>query len=883
MKHLHINQKSFFYISTRIWILCALIFIPFAGTVQQASAIKAESSLIFTGIGNNDCIPGEGWTWTDGPMEPDTALQAQQELDQHGIKAKVEAMSYGEMDSCGTFVARGTDFKVTLTGQDKVKDTERETLNNKIRPILNKHGKPKVGNVKLFTSTGEYVPLPDDENMFTANALTDGTIPTDAVTKKVYVLVFDPILSNGQSVSEYFHWQDYTVLTQQTIDFFKLTSGNRINYTVAYTSVETNVWPEKIDGFTYTESQYLAVVNHQQAYHSPDTVNYNKIVNTPEYDICGKLDRGEIDEVWMFGGPWFGFYESTLVGPGSYFYNSSPVSGPHNCNKILPIMGMNYERGEDCMIEDFGHRTESTMTKVYGSWQENRTAHNWDRFGLVMAQSPNYSYSGCGSVHYPPNGTSDYNYNNSSTVPSNCNDFVNYPKLSDPLLVAQPTTCSLWGCNGLGYFQYWFGHLPVNLGCGPDNVANSWWNYFGNPALALTPLNGCQGMSIISGSVGTSWATISYTDGTLKTATTDSYGNYFLFVPLGWSGTVTPNKTGYTFLPASRDYANVQADQTKQDYTSGVTYFISGNAGIPGATITYTGGSFTSDNSGNYSFAVPYRWTGTITPAKTGYTFSPVSISVITPVTANLQNQNFTAAVGTYTVSGNLGITGAAVTYNGTTSGSATISGSDYSFTVPYGWTGTITPSKAGATFTPTSLTVSSPGVIADLPSQNFTAVINTYTVSGMLGVTGATVTFSGTTSGSATVSGSSFSFTVPYGWTGTITPSKAGTTFTPKSLVISAPGITADLPNQNFTSTTSSYTISGSLGAKGSGAAINYTGGSTTANSKGNYSFSVPYGWTGSITPSKPGYTFSPTSISITTPVTSNLTNKNFTTRQSR
>ena len=109
-------------------------------------------------------------------------------------------------------------------------------------------------------------------------------------------------------------------------------------------------------------------------------------------------------------------------------------------------MGPSPERGLECAIENFGHRMEATMTRVYGSWQQNRTTHNWERFALVKALSPNYSYSGCGNVHYPPNGTSDYDYGNPFAVMSNCGDFVNYPYLSDPLSVAQPVTCSTWDC-----------------------------------------------------------------------------------------------------------------------------------------------------------------------------------------------------------------------------------------------------------------------------------------------------------------------------------------------------------------------------------------------------------------------------------------------------
>lgn len=51
----------------------------------------------------------------------------------------------------------------------------------------------------------------------------------------------------------------------------------------------------------------------------------------------------------------------------------------------------------------------------------------------------------------------------------------------------------------------------------------------------------------------------------------------------------------------------------------------------------------------------------------------------------------------------------------------------------------------------------------------------------------------------------------------------------------------------------------------------------STTTLSDGNYTATVPYGWTGNIVPSKAGYKFEPALITISTPVTSNLSDRNF------
>jgi hypothetical protein len=45
-------------------------------------------------------------------------------------------------------------------------------------------------------------------------------------------------------------------------------------------------------------------------------------------------------------------------------------------------------------------------------------------------------------------------------------------------------------------------------------------------------------------------------------------GNYACTAPQGWSGTVTPSLSGYTFTPPSRSYSNVGANQTAQNYAA---------------------------------------------------------------------------------------------------------------------------------------------------------------------------------------------------------------------------------------------------------------------------------------------------------------------------
>ena len=91
-------------------------------------------------------------------------------------------------------------------------------------------------------------------------------------------------------------------------------------------------------------------------------------------------------------------------------------------------MGLNYQRDLGCCaIHSFGHRMESTMAEVYGSWSENRLLTNFDRYALDEAQSPNYNFSGCGNIHYPANATADYDYSDMRTALEICDDFIYYP------------------------------------------------------------------------------------------------------------------------------------------------------------------------------------------------------------------------------------------------------------------------------------------------------------------------------------------------------------------------------------------------------------------------------------------------------------------------
>jgi hypothetical protein len=178
---------------------------------------------------------------------------------------------------------------------------------------------------------------------------------------------------------------------------------------------------------------------------------------------------------------------------------------------------------------------------------------------------------------------------------------------------------------------------------------------------------------------------------------TDAGGYYNTgTVSYGWSGTVTPSKSGYSFTPSSRNYSNVTSDQTGQNYTGTLltpqTFTISGNVGVASATLSYTDGTSktaTADGSGNYSFTVSNNWSGTVTPSKSGYSFTPSSRNY-SNVTSNQTGQNYTATISEVIVTPKIPI-GASSGYIGTsykfsTSGSSSSLGSSHPVEYQFDW-----------------------------------------------------------------------------------------------------------------------------------------------------------------------------------------------------
>ena len=393
---------------------------------------------------------------------------------------------------------------------------------------------------------------------------------------------------------------------------------------------------------------------------------------------------------------------------------------------------------------------------------------------------------------------------------------------------------------------------------------------------------------------GVDGVSIAFYDGEVTDyETTAAGGQYSHEVYVEWSGTVTPTHECYSFTPVSYTLGpltdNTVRNFTGSQYTNTISGIISdgpplydggGNLlnPIPGVFLTLsTGGGTISGADGTYALTVVCGWGGTITPLKVGWQFAPPS-RIYEYVAENYPDQNFvgTASSTVYTISGQVidgagrtGMDGVSIEFfDGVTVHTETTSGGGfYSYNLPALWSGTITPSQTGYSFTPPVATVT---LLQANLTQNFTGMYNTYTISGaVLGedlapLAGVTLTLS-TGDSDTTGPDGTYGFTVAHGWSGTVIPARPGYVFEPTRRTYS------NLPSDQFNQLYVGYQGSKRLIIAGAarqadgtgipGVTLTFSagGGSATTDDAGDYSKTVPFNWSGTVTPSKTGYNFTP------------------------
>jgi hypothetical protein len=113
------------------------------------------------------------------------------------------------------------------------------------------------------------------------------------------------------------------------------------------------------------------------------------------------------------------------------------------------------------------------------------------------------------------------------------------------------------------------------------------------------------------------------------------------------------------------------------------------------------------------------------------------------------------------------------------------------------------------------------------------------------------------------------YQLAVDINWSGTVTPYKYGYTFEPNSYTYT--DVNHDYNDMNYTAVQFAFKITGlikndcNLPMQGVQVNADNGGGNDTTDVNGLYEILVDYGWSGTVTPSRPDYTFEPNCISYT------------------
>ncbi len=292
------------------------------------------------------------------------------------------------------------------------------------------------------------------------------------IRSKVALIIYDPILENYGNIKlhEYFLWSDPRQLANQLVVEFSNMSHGNVQYEIVET-IERDEWPLHINGQRYTDDLYITETNAGNW--TLGDGDYAAIISSN--NLFEKINAGYIDEVWLYGAPGFNWFESRMIGRGAYFINSPPMS--IYTLKPTAFMGLSYEREIPEALESFGHRVEDTIRLVYSS-QEAEDTHFWNKFTLHDRDLP--GKGGIGTAHAAFNARPgiDYDWDSRLRVATTADDWVNFPNLTGQTSIKN---CQTWGCNNIGYFNWWYSHMPHIAGF-HESKLNNWWKYIADVA-----------------------------------------------------------------------------------------------------------------------------------------------------------------------------------------------------------------------------------------------------------------------------------------------------------------------------------------------------------------------------------------------------------------
>jgi type II secretory pathway pseudopilin PulG len=292
------------------------------------------------------------------------------------------------------------------------------------------------------------------------------------VTRNVMVIDFNPVIesASNMTIRAIKAWHDPKILESQFITSIASVSAGYLTYKIVERKDNIDTFPVKEDGSVYTDQSYLDLINGNSPPQQDTPADYLKILT--DYNVCDKINTGQIQEVWIWGAPWFGLYPTTLGGTGSFYIGYPPITDD-TCVKPLIIMGFRYDQDVTAMLSFFAKRSENALSYYFNeqNTQYSEPTGDWGKFSRINLWSS--GNAACGLSSHAPNATNDNDFGSVKTTAMNCDAWNAYPTVANAPIT---TNCAAWGCTQFGYSLWWLSHLPKTSGQS-NSMWNNWWRY----------------------------------------------------------------------------------------------------------------------------------------------------------------------------------------------------------------------------------------------------------------------------------------------------------------------------------------------------------------------------------------------------------------------
>ena len=274
---------------------------------------------------------------------------------------------------------------------------------------------------------------------------------------------------------------------------------------------------------------------------------------------------------------------------------------------------------------------------------------------------------------------------------------------------------------------YWVGVILT----GDNNISNNTVTYRDARRIKIDTGNYVKISGIINSSQSGNGISGIHMQGFPGNVVTDYSGRYCAYVPAGFTSSITPEKDGYSFSPASFSLNNVTADFVQDLSTSKKSYQVTLNIkspylqnSVPGVKAYGLTGEPVSNSSGVIQLNLFHGWSGAVSLVKDGWNISPYTVNY-----SQLNNNKTDNSSAGFMVSGyvydnnNAVIQNAAI--NGFPSAVTTNQYGYYSTILDSGWSGTTSASFSNKTFNPAQRNYS--GLSLRSEYQNFNEYIPVY------------------------------------------------------------------------------------------------------------------------------------------------------------